>query len=98
MAACRLMKRIIVYAVSAALASVGALLEQSRLTAFWEAQAAHHSIGDQLSMHEPADVGDKGDEPKPPPLQVSATFEGGLRGDLNAEVSLGPPPSDNLAS
>ena len=92
------MKRTIFLVSSAVLASVGISLEQNLLTAFWEAQADHHTIGDQLSAHDPAGASDEGDEPKPPPLQASATFEGGLRGELNAVASLGPTPTEPLAS
>ena len=91
------MKRTIFLVGSAALALFGTSLQQSRLTAFVEAWTDHHIIGDQLSTHDPADADDEGDEPKPPPLQASATFEGGLRGELNAEASLGPAPTDRLA-
>ena len=84
------MKRIIAWAISAALASVDAFLERSHSTASWDAREEHHRTGDQISMHEPADFGDKGDEPEPSPLQASATFVGGLSSDLNAEMSLGP--------
>ena len=83
---------------SAALALFGTSFEQSRLTAFVQTWTGHHIIGDQLSTHDPADADDEGDEPKPPPLQASATFEGGLRGGLNAEANLGPAPADRLAS
>ena len=31
------------------------------------------------------------------PIAIDAAFEGGLRGDLNASVSLGPPPKDDNA-
>ena len=91
------MKRTVLLVSSAILASVGISLEQNLWTAFWEAQADHHMIGDQFSAHDPAGASDEGDEPKPLPLQASATFEGGLRGELNAVASLGPTPPDRLA-
>ena len=92
------MKRTIFLVGTAVLTSFGISLEQSRLAALVEAWTGHYVIGDQLSTHDPADADDEGDEPKPPPLQASATFEGGLKGELNAEASLGPAPSDRLAS